>query len=260
MKILYDHQIFSSQIYGGISRYFYELLNCFTDDTAVTFDLALRYSNNDYLLGSRFAQPKTFFKEKKFIGKTTLLDFFNGKTSRQSQLNKDYDVFHPTYYDPYFLKYIDSKPFVVTVYDMVHELYPEMYPADDKTREWKRQSLENAAKIIAISENTRRDMIRFYGLKEKKIEVIPLAGSLRAADSPVTLQLPAKYILFVGQRVRYKNFPFFTRAVAPLVQQDKDLTIFCAGGGGFVPEEIALFDRLGITGRIQQLSSVNDEA
>jgi glycosyltransferase involved in cell wall biosynthesis len=258
MKILYDHQIFSSQVYGGISRYFYELFRCFTNDDGIDFELALRYSNNSYLLDSEFTRTKTFFKDNKFIGKTTLLDYLNSQKSRDSLLNGDYGVFHPTYYNPYFLKHVGAKPYVVTVYDMVHELYPEMFPTNDRTSEWKRLVLKHASKIIAISENTRQDMVRIYGLDEKKVDVIHLASSLQAANTSKAEQFPAEYLLFVGQRLRNKNFPFFIRAVAPLMQRDSDLAIVCAGGGGFSPEESALFDSLGIAGRVSQLS-VSDE-
>src|SRR5450631_4288084 len=143
MKILYDHQIFSSQEYGGISRYFCELLRRFSNDDRIELELALRYSNNRYLLDFGFERLKPFFKDKKFIGKTSLLDFINGQKSRERLLKGDYDVFHPTYYNPYFLKHVGVKPYVVTVYDMVHEIYPEMYSTNDRTREWKRQSLKN---------------------------------------------------------------------------------------------------------------------
>ncbi|MBK5273825.1 MAG: glycosyltransferase family 4 protein [Desulfuromonadales bacterium] len=258
MRILYDHQIFSSQVYGGISRYFYELLSRLAENPEMDLDLALRFSNNSYLSGSSFANPGTFFKDKKFIGKTTLLDFLNGQKSREGLLKREYDVFHPTYYNPYFLKHIGGKPYVVTVYDMVHELYPEIYPSSDRTREWKLQSLKNASKIIAISENTRQDIIRIYGLDEQKVQVIHLASSLQSLDSSVPAPLPGKYLLYVGQRVRYKNFSFFIRAVAPLMKQDSDLAIICAGGGGFSPEESAIFESFGIAGRVRQLS-VPDE-
>lgn len=258
MKILYDHQIFSSQVYGGISRYFYELLRRFAGDDGIDFELALRYSNNSYLLDSWFVRPKTFFSDRRFAGRTTLLEFCNGLQSRSRLLKRDYDVFHPTYYNPYFLKHVDGKPYVVTVYDMVHELYPEMFPTNDRTRVWKRQSLAHASKIIAISENTRRDVIRIYGLDEQKVEVIHLASSLQTFDSAAAMPLPGKYMLFVGQRLRYKNFPLFIRAVAPLMKQDSELAVICAGGGGFSPEELLLFDSSGIAGRVSQLS-VPDE-
>ena len=48
MKILYDNQIFSSQIYGGISRYFFELMKNFENDNRIKYDLSLRYSKNHY--------------------------------------------------------------------------------------------------------------------------------------------------------------------------------------------------------------------
>ena len=37
MKILYDHQIFYRQNYGGVSRYFCELMNQFLKDPAIQF-------------------------------------------------------------------------------------------------------------------------------------------------------------------------------------------------------------------------------
>ena len=49
MKILYDHQIFYRQNYGGVSRYFCELMNQFSTDPDISFILPLRYVQNDNL-------------------------------------------------------------------------------------------------------------------------------------------------------------------------------------------------------------------
>jgi len=38
-------------------------------------------------------------------------------------MKNSFDIFHPTYYDPYFLNYLKGKPFVLTIYDMIHELF-----------------------------------------------------------------------------------------------------------------------------------------
>jgi glycosyltransferase involved in cell wall biosynthesis len=258
MRILYDYQIFSSQNYGGISRYFFELLRRFADDDAIDCELALRYSNNSYLSGSGVARCEPFFDGKKFPGKTTLIEFLNRLQSRGRLLRGGFDVFHPTYYNPYYIKHLGAKPCVVTVYDMVHELYPEMYPASETTRQWKKQVLAHASKIIAISENTRQDVTRLYGIDEKQIDVIPLASSLQTAGPAPEPQVSVKYLLFVGQRLRYKNFPFFIRAAASVLRRDHDLNIVCVGGGTFSPEESALFEALGMAGRISQ-QSVSDE-
>ena len=52
-------------------------------------------------------------------------------------LNTNFDVFHPTYYDLYFLNYIKKKPFVVTIHDTIYEVYPEMFSSRDNAREGK---------------------------------------------------------------------------------------------------------------------------
>ena len=49
MKVLYDHQIFEMQRFGGISRYFFELINIFGKDDGLVYELPLCFSNNEYL-------------------------------------------------------------------------------------------------------------------------------------------------------------------------------------------------------------------
>jgi glycosyltransferase involved in cell wall biosynthesis len=259
MNVLYDHQIYSSQVYGGISRYFYELMRCFAADSTVDFELALRYSNNSYLRDAGFVHPETFFRNRRFFGKTTLLNFINRSYSIRSLLGNRHDVFHPTYYDPYFLRYIGSKPYVVTVYDMIHELYPQMFPSGDRTQRWKKASLQNAAKIIAISESTKNDVIGFYGLDESKVRVIHLASSLQIGTAArIPPDLPERYLLFVGQRSGYKNFARFVAALVPVLKKNLGLSVVCAGGGGFTQAEIAMMHTEGVSDRFRQYP-VNDD-
>ena len=63
---------------------------------------------------------------------------------------------------------------------MVYELFPQIYSPRDKTGVYKKLLAPKATKIIAISENTKRDIMRLFGIKEDKIEVIYLANSLCA--------------------------------------------------------------------------------
>jgi len=253
MKILYDHQIFSAQVFGGISRYFFELMSNFRHVEEVECFLALRYSNNSYLKGAEWAQCKPFFPGRRFFGKTTLINTLNGLESRRSIRSSNYDIFHPTYFHPYYLPLVGSRPVVVTVYDMTHELYPELFPASNLTTAWKRAVIGSAARIVAISENTKKDLLRFYPVEEKRITVVHLANSLHEPpDSAAFLDLPAKYFLFVGQRGGYKNFDFFVKAIAPLLRVQPSLSVICAGGGAVTPQENAMFAALGIIGRVRQ--------
>ena len=58
------------------------------------------------------------------------------------------------------------------------------------------------------------------------------------------------YLLYVGGRGGYKNFSFFVEAIAPILKTSA-LSLFCTGAR-FNSEELALFDRLGISDKVHQ--------
>lgn len=257
-KILYDHQIFIYQEFGGISRYFYELMSAFEKDEDVRFDLSLAYSNNQYINNARFVKSRPFFKNRNFRFKNRLLHYLNMRGERKLLRGKDYDVFHPTYFNPYFLDYLGNKPFVLTIYDMVYELFPQIFSHRDKIGVYKKLLAPKATKIIAISENTKHDIIKLFGIKEDKIEVIYLANSLAAGTlekgKGVAGDLPPKYLLFVGNRRVYKNFDLFVESISSLLKDDNGLHLVCAGGGKFTASEIAGLEKSGIMKKVTQRS------
>ncbi len=252
MKVLYDHKIFTIQIYGGISRYFCELLKNFESDDEIEYKVSLKYSNNYYLKELNHFPCKTFFERYSFKGKYRLLNVINRKISEKYISRGVYDIFHPTYYDPYFLNFLNSKPFILTIYDMIHEIYPEMFSSKDKTSGRKETLAQKATKIIAISENTKRDIIKFFGIGANKIEVIYLGNSfnINKDDKTVNIMTPEKYIFFVGSRRSYKNFELFINAVSPLINDDNELNIVCAGGGKFNDMEIEKLKNLKIKNKV----------
>ena len=266
MKILYDHQTFSLQKYGGISRYFFELIREIGRTEDIDVELALKYSKNEYLQQSETwartpMRAGAFQARMVSIGSKTLkLDLkykLNMDASAKKVAEKDYTLFHPTYYDNYFLKHIGDKPIVLTVFDMIHELYPEM-TLTNKTMVWKRTLLERADEIIAISANTKKDILELYDIDPSKIHVIYLATSLKAPERRI--EEPSerqRYLLFVGNRGWYKNFYFYLQAIAPILIQDKSLNIVCAGGGDFDQSELNFFKNLGLENRIKY-SGAND--
>jgi glycosyltransferase involved in cell wall biosynthesis len=176
----------------------------------------------------------------------------------------DFDIFHPTGYNPYFLEYI-KKPSVLTVYDMIHEKFPELYPKKDPTKIWKQKVIERADSIIAISKNTKQDIIQSYDIEPDRISVVYLGNPLEQAlhnsnhkQFHKTPWLSSKYILFVGSRERYKNFQYFVSSITPLLQKHEDLYLFCAGGGRFTPAEKKQFIKLNILSKVHYFS-INDE-
>ena len=264
MKLLYDHQIFDFQQYGGISRYFYELMRSYAASGEPRFELACPYTTNAYLWGAPFLKLNTPLTRKRFTGSglvNNLLARGKNRSAAEAALQAGaYDLFHPTYYDPYFLDHLGDKPFVLTVHDMTHERYPDCYPANDPTAGWKQLLVERAAHILADSQSTKSDLLEFCRVPAEKVTVVHLGCSLASmatADSAVAL--PEKYLLYVGERSRYKNFAFAVRAMAPLFREQPGLQLLCVGGGVFTPEERALIVELGLTGRCRQMRLADDE-
>ncbi len=271
MKILYDHQVFEMQKIGGISRYFCEIIGGLGKTGIIEGDLALKYSENEYLKNSGFSEQieanpdnyENFLGGREFQGKWSLhklrnklrrpidSNVVNKHMSIAALKRQDFDVFHPTYYDDYFLPYIGTKPFVLTVYDMIHEIYPEYFNLADLTSERKRKLAQKATKVIAISERTKTDLVQFCDIPAEKVEVVHLASSMIShLDSRMSLMaLPTRYVLFVGSRSVYKNFFFFLNGIRSIFATDPTLHVVCTGSS-FNKNERAFFDQHGLTGRI----------
>lgn len=257
MNILYDHQIFSSQDYGGISRYFYELISRIKK-TKNNVLVEGTFSNNIYLpkLKKKVIKVLPHFD---FPYKSALLYFLNVYFGEKLVARKGYDLLHPTYYQPYFLSELKGKPYIITVYDMIHELYVKDYKElNNNTVEYKKETICKANQIIAISESTKNDLLQIYGIPENKIEVIYLGNPLEGVRSSKVEGLPQKYILFVGSRLGYKNFIFFVSSIERLLRENTKLFLICAGGPDFSTKERMLLSKLKIGGQVKRIKFKND--
>jgi len=278
MKVLYDHQTFELQDYGGISRYFFELLR---NPVGIQVELALKRSSNVYLLqddrwcqgvearedafgrilaGVEFRGKDRIHRLLRNLGIVVDPSRLNLRNSLEQIDRGVFDVFHPTYYDPYFIESIGTRPFVLTVHDMIHEIYPEYSLAGDRTSFNKRLLCERAARIIAVSNTTKEDLIRLFGVEEAKIDVIYHASFLSPArlSSRSTFSAPGKYILFTGNRHFYKNFKFFLRAITDVLQQDRDLVVVCTGPT-FSIDELDYFEALGVRDRLIHVAADDEQ-
>lgn len=252
VKVLFDHQCFVQQQYGGVSRYHYQLIKELNKLKDVKSILSLKYSNNFYINEDKSFEVKKFFPNHKFYFKRTILDYINRLSTIPNLKKGDYDIFHPTYFGTYFLKHLNAKPFIVTVYDSIHEKYPEIINSIDRTLEYKKEIISKANLILAISNSAKNDLINIYKISAEKIKVVYLAASINKnfALSKEQLSLPEKYILFVGNRDFYKNFKNFIQAIAPLLKEQKDLFLISAGGGGFSNDEIKYFRSMQIENKV----------
>ena len=250
LKIYYDFQIMHMQQYGGISRYFYDMICSIESQKLADVKTDCLFNINEY-----FAEKgdKHFFMKKEPIRGGAFLN----RRNTFHHLRKGYDIIHPTYYDPYILKANTGK-IVITIYDMIHERFPELFPSDDCTVEYKKKMIYESDHIIAISQSTKNDILQIYpDIAESKISVIYLASNFseRIYDEKKVFS-QKKYVLFVGRRDKYKNFIAFFEGVKKLLIEDEELNLICAGGGSFTAEEKELIGSL--SKQVQQLD-VNDE-
>lgn len=269
MKVLYDHQIFEHQRIGGVSRYFAEIIRHLPAD--VEADVSIQYTFNEYLRDmnipfvwrDQLISYYSFLPKINFKGKKRLYyflqerfpekypDFYKVNQSRTiEKLEKgNFDIFHPTFFDDYYLDHLNGKPYVLTVHDMIIELYPEFINSPGFIKR-KKKLVDNAAHIIAVSENTKCDIVNVFGTSADKISVTYHASSLVDGGGKPE-NLPNKYLLYVGdRRLGYKNFKFFIAAIQPILLENKELCIVCTGDR-FTTEENNYFEALGIQDQLK---------
>jgi glycosyltransferase involved in cell wall biosynthesis len=135
------------------------------------------------------------------------------------------DVFHaPHYVCPPLL----SCPAVVTVHDVIHLRFPDWRRkplAPLYARVMLRLAVRRAARLITVSEATRRDLEQRLGARPERIRVIPngVAPHFRPADDAAELAarleklgVSSPYLLFVGNPLPHKNLPRLLDAYAGL--------------------------------------------
>jgi len=152
------------------------------------------------------------------------------------------DILHLSYYNKSLIKFTNI-PYVLTVYDLIHE------KLKNKQNQFeKKKLLENAKHIICISKETKKDLIRIYKIEKKNISVIYLGGpELKKKIS----NIKEKYILYVGDRGRYKNFDKLIRAFSESKFLTKNYKIVCFGGGQFRNYEKKIFENLNIKNNVK---------
>jgi glycosyltransferase involved in cell wall biosynthesis len=125
---------------------------------------------------------------------------------------------------------------VVTIHDLIFLRYPQYYkPADRKIYEIKfRNACKNADKVIAISEQTKRDIIHYFGTDETKIEVVyqscdPSFAQKNTLEHLNTIRskyhLPEKFLLNVGTIEDRKNLMLIVKALSEIPEEIKLVVI-----------------------------------
>lgn len=157
------------------------------------------------------------------------------------------------YWLPNFDFFASRRPYVLTAHDLSFELYPDFFSA--KMRFHKafgpRRLAQMAAKIIAVSENTKTDLVKFYGVRASQVYVIypGVSEQFFILEPPDRLKqikgkysLPEKFILYLGTVEPRKNisgiieaFELFRRRAGP---KASDVHLVIAGRLGWLYKKI----------------------
>tara|TARA_B100001540_G_C15815291_1_gene646891 strand:+ start:1928 stop:3016 length:1089 start_codon:yes stop_codon:yes gene_type:complete len=241
MKILFDYQIFNLQKFGGISKYYYNL----------SLNLAKKNINSEiYSPIFKNFYGKDLMEKKLLKGKyienyprltSKLIDKINLYLSNIYLKKYNPDIFHITYFNNKYKKFSNVKN-IITVYDLIHEKYSDYYKKDFHS---KINSLNNADHIICISENTKKDLLDYYNIENDKVTTIHL-GVDQENHNINKIRRDKKFILYVGDRNKYKNFKNFILAYSKSEVLKNNFDVLCFGGNKFNKNEIKSFEELKI--------------
>lgn len=248
MHVATDGQIFRRQRFGGISRMFTSIEKYINLQPAhdIDFKIIAPLHYNSYLsnkLNSDFPRRRITRIPNKV---RPLIDNVNKEVSIRQLRKFQPKVLHETFYLDDFPEMLI--PRVTTIFDMTREII-------DENRErlaLKRKAVERANHIICISENTKKDFLKYIPCEESKVSVIHLGidkPSTFSAKSNQPKNNSRPYILYVGDRAGYKNFLVLLEAYAISSDLRKNFRIVAFGGGDPDSHEIANMNRLSLSER-----------
>jgi glycosyltransferase involved in cell wall biosynthesis len=253
MKIAYDHQTFTSQSYGGISRYYTILAGELLKQNQDVGVFAGIHRNNyvkdlpvDVVRG---------YKLTKYPPKTgRIFQWLNHGISQTQMKLWQPDIIHETYYSA--LSRLGANTVrVATVHDMIHELYSDQFPKHNKITQWKKSTFSRVDHIVSISHSTKKDLVELFGIPEDKISVVHHGVDLSVFQTEKSkLMINDKpYLLYVGSRGIYKNFAGFVKTFASSSQLKANFNIIAFGGGKLNSAEHSLIKQLGLDSSIKEM-------
>ncbi len=137
---------------------------------------------------------------------------------------------------------------VVTIHGLEYEYFPQYYPfwSRNYLRASTKYAVKNARRIIAVSQNTKNDLVKLYGAKPEKIEVVHHGieiknQKLKTKDINQNSKIKKPYLLYIGRIELKKNILGILEAYKILKEKYKiPHKLVLAGEPGFGQNKINL--------------------
>lgn len=251
LKVLFDYSGFEES-YGGVVRYQTELIRNLPVDVMAKISLAAtphktlqqppfsfpaaKQTVADFMPGVKFPGKRRLYLQlaQIFPNKYPSAELSNRRLFERLLADGDFDVLHltgPHRYSSGWQRVAGKKAITVTVHDLV----PELFWHDKRVWLERKEVLSAADFVIAVSENTKRDLIELYGVPSKKISVVYHGIGTQEFMSCLKSDKQSKlgkeeYLLYVGKRGGYKNYDWFEHAVQPWLRKKSGRKILTADG------------------------------
>lgn len=260
ISVGFDEQAIVAQHRGGVSRYFVELVTAFRADPSFGVSPIVGWwaTRNEYAAAAGLAPAARLLGNGKLGPTATTREAaiaYLANAVPRSRL-RGATLRHHTFYHSRFLAPRNAQPRVVTIYDMIPEVLPELFTTNPHLA--KREYVRRADLILCISASAHDDLVRVYGQPDAPVLVTPLGvdSSFRPGGSRPA-GAPEGYVLFVGRRAGYKDFA--TLLAALRVPELRGVPLVAVGGGPFTADELDQIQAFGLAGSVMQVDASDED-
>jgi len=157
---------------------------------------------------------------------------------------------------------------ILTIHDLAIYKNSEWFPDHQYFTKWITipLSIKKAKKIIAVSENTKNDIINIFNIKPEKVEVIYEGVEdfnqlvIDEASIRAELKIPKPYFLYLGTLEPRKNLARLIEAFDLFLRKNNDFRLILAGKKGWKYEPIfQTIEQLGLKDKVLDIGYVNTE-
>ncbi|NCT54684.1 glycosyltransferase family 4 protein [Candidatus Falkowbacteria bacterium] len=284
MKIGIDIRVLMDKNYSGVSKYGANLLLALFKQEQKSFESGLNntynlFYNSSKNIKDRLSIWENDFSQIKFLSwSNKIFNYFLQKTLSWPKLDlllESPDIFWSPHFNFSSFSKNSKTKIVITVHDLSFIRYPEFFSW--RKRFWHsalgiKKILNQADGIIAVSENTKSDLVELLGINEKKIRVIYSGLNQKISSETIMpinnffpkLNLESGYLLYLGNIEPRKNLINLIKAYEfwrlKLSRGDNALPLVLAGAKGWKIKEIfSTWRQSKFKNDIYFLGYVNDE-
>jgi glycosyltransferase involved in cell wall biosynthesis len=137
---------------------------------------------------------------------------------------------------------------VLSIHDVSYKVYPHFFSPRVRLllALLVGPGIRRAARIVTISESSKRDIVRYYGVRPEKIVVTPLAAGQQYKPQPANEvarvlhahNLGGRYVLAVGNKQPRKNLSRLVRAFSSIALEMPDVTLVIVGQSGWQGSDV----------------------